>query len=104
MLHDVNLVKVKTLNRRMAAQIEVATYDSPLGKQILKDLREDLTRPLAWAQGEMVDGIPDMGKAWLMSHEGNLCWLSAPYGGKVSDSSPEWMVDCCKNLPQVFIG
>ena len=104
MIRDVSLVKVKALTKKMAEQIQLTSYTEPIGKRILEALRQDYVRPLAWASGGVIDGIPEVGRAWLIEFESQLFWMSAPYGGRVSDSTPEWMETCCKNLPQLFIG
>jgi hypothetical protein len=104
MFKDTDLIKVKAMSKNMAKQVTVVVYHDEIGKKILEGFRADTVRPTAWACGEVLDGIPDNVRAWLVSFEGNWYWISAPYGGKVADGSPEWMQVCSKNLPQVFIG
>lgn len=103
MFTDVSLVKVKTLTRKMANQIQIALYnDGREGSTILKGFQADTIRPLAWADGTVLDGF-DYQRVWLVEFQGCLYWIAAPYGGRVSNSTPEWMETCCKNLPQIFI-
>ena len=98
MISDVLLIKVKTLTKKMADQIQVTNYTEETGKRLLE------MRPLAWASGEVIDGIPNGGRAWLFENEQQLWWMSAPYGGRVSERAPDWLNLYAKNLPQVFIG
>lgn len=105
--NETPLIRVKAMTKYMAKQITVTHYNDAVGKEIIEAMKNDLCRPIAWASGEVLDGIPDCSKAWLIQYPhgtGNFYWLPAPYGGKVDKFSPEWMSVCAKNLPQVFIG
>lgn len=104
-VRESELIKVKAMSKSMAKQIQVVniSYDE-IAKQIIEGFRNDTVRPTGWACGEVIDGIPNNSKAWLVEYEGNWYWITAPYGGKLGEGQPEWMTVCCKNLPQVFIG
>lgn len=105
MITEAPLIKVKTLSAKMARQIQVVhwSYDE-IAKEIHEGFMEDTVRPIGWAQGEVIDGIPDNVRAWLVQYDGNWYWISAPYGGKLGPGQPDWMAVCCKNLQQIFIG
>jgi len=104
MLQNKPLITVKALSTKMAKQISIAYLNEGVGRKILEAFKSDTCRPIAWANGEVLDGIPDMSKAWLVEFEGTLYWMVAPYCGKCDETSVEWMKVCCKDLPQVFIG
>ena len=104
MYKDVSLIKVKTLTKKMAQQIEVVPYNCERFKSLTNQFRTDTLRPIAWAQGNLIDGISCVSKAWLVEDGSQLVWISAPYSGKVSESTPDWLDTCTKNLPQIFIG
>lgn len=104
MLQEAHLIKVKAMSKSMARQVTVTHFNDEVGKKIVDGFRSDIVRPTAWAAGEVLDGIPDNARAWLVSFEGNWYWISAPYAGKCEEGVPEWMKVCCKNLPQIFIG
>ena len=103
-MNEVPLIKVKAMSKSMARQVTVTYFNDDMGRKIVEGFRHDTVRPTAWACGEVLDGIPDNVRAWLVQFEGNWYWIPAPYGGKCEDSQPEWMKVCCKNLSQVFIG
>jgi len=103
-MRDTNIIKVKTLSKKMAAQIQPAKLpDGKVGKQISAALMNGTLKPIAWAQGNMIAGVPNTGRAWLIEFLGELYWAAAPYGGKVSEGTPDWLARCAKDLPQVFI-
>lgn len=99
--YETSLIKVKAMTKNMAKQIKVCHLMTSPGREILEDLRNDYVRPIAWASGQLLDGYPDNQVVWLIEWKGNWHWLEAPYGGK---SNIEWMQNCTKNLPQIFIG
>lgn len=102
-MKSIDLIKVKSLTAKMARQITVVHFNDVMGKTLIEYMKKDFVRPLAWASGEVLDGIPDMSKAWLIEFEGNLYWMAAPYNGKIDESSPDWMKTCVAGLQQVFI-
>jgi hypothetical protein len=87
--HESELVKVKALSKSMARQIMVVhtSYDE-MTKRIVEEFRIGTIRPIAWACGEVIDGIPNGCKVWLVEFEGNLYWVNAPYGGKITEGQP----------------
>ncbi len=101
------LVQVKAMSKAMAKQVQVAPNNSDEWKAILEALRTDMTRPTGWASGEIIDGIPDNTRAWLVQYpfpNGDYWWIAAPYGGKVTNGVPDWMKVCTENLTQIFVG
>lgn len=99
-----DLIKVKTLSARYAKQIACAHSTGPTGRQIIRALQAGAIKPIAWASGRVLDGFPDHVKVWLVSFAGNLYWIVAPYDGNYDANSPEWLINACMNLEQIFIG
>lgn len=104
MLCEAPLIKVKAMSRSMAKQVTVLAFSDDLCREIIKAFQADTCRPLAWCQGEVLDGIPDNTRAWLVEYEGTLYWITAPYKGRCGDGTPEWMQTCTRGLQQVFVG
>ena len=100
----IELIKVKTLSVKHAKQIAIACSTGPNGRQIIHALQAGAIKPLAWASGRALDGFPDYVKVWLVRFAGNLYWIVAPYNGSYDVDSPEWMMNACMNLEQIFIG
>lgn len=103
LLRESELIKVKAMSKSMAKQIQICTpYGDETYRAIIKAFEADTCRPIGWVAGDTV--CADGYKYWLVDYEGQFYFVLAPYAGRASQGTPEWMQICCKNLPQVFIG
>jgi hypothetical protein len=76
-----NLLSVTTLTKKLASQIQVASYShdpESLHRKIMHALANDKLTPIGWCNGNVLDGIPDGCRAWLVKHQGQLVWIVAP--------------------------
>lgn len=74
-MKETSLIKVKTIKKSHALQIEFASRDR--AKIIFQMLRDSAIEPLGWVPGaSALDNR--MGDYWLVQHTNQLFWLAAP--------------------------
>lgn len=86
-LDQTNLIKVCTINKRMAKQIEMATNvaippaTSSPRLAIFEALRDNtLRKPLGWAIARYIFPSAQLGtRIWLVEFEERLYWYPAPH-------------------------
>lgn len=99
MTTDVTLVKVKTMTKSMAKQIQVVKLDWKEGspfRKIRAALEADTVRPLGWTPG-MNLGCSDEVDFWLIEFEGRLWWFMT---NNVGTAKLEFDVN---KVPQIFV-
>lgn len=93
-----NLLKVTTINKRYANQMEVVRYDKVEHsnfKRIQRALESRHIAPLGWLEGIHLENAAAIKRYWLVKFVDQWYWFPVPDEGR--------MLAYYHNAPQLFI-